>query len=153
MSEVKECHVDEAELKKVAERLNKKGKVIAGDKGKLANLLEKVEKKNKESWSAEATGPVKELLDNVMLLGSLVKNYVSGEYKVIPVSSIAVIAGVLLYFISPVDLIADVIPVVGWLDDIAVVGFAITQIASDLAKYREWKDKRDSAEALSEKMS
>ncbi len=30
-----------------------------------------------------------------------------------------------LYVLSPVDLIPDVIPIVGWLDDIGVLGFLV----------------------------
>ncbi len=33
--------------------------------------------------------------------------------------------GILLYVLSPIDLVPDVIPVVGWLDDIVLVPLAI----------------------------
>lgn len=41
-------------------------------------------------------------------------------------------AGVLVYLLSPVDLIPDVIPVVGVLDDIVVVPLAIRWLLSRL---------------------
>ena len=40
-----------------------------------------------------------------------------------------ILALVMLYIISPVDAIPDVIPVIGWLDDVAVLGLGIAAIA------------------------
>jgi uncharacterized membrane protein YkvA (DUF1232 family) len=38
----------------------------------------------------------------------------------------------LLYVISPIDLIPDVIPIVGWIDDLVVLLFGALPIARDL---------------------
>ena len=40
--------------------------------------------------------------------------------------------GILLYVLSPIDLIPDVIPVVGWLDDIVLVPLAIRYLLNRL---------------------
>jgi uncharacterized membrane protein YkvA (DUF1232 family) len=42
----------------------------------------------------------------------------------------AIAAGALIYFISPIDLIPDHIPVVGYLDDLAVLSLAVNSLAS-----------------------
>jgi len=39
-----------------------------------------------------------------------------------------IVAIVLLYIISPIDAIPDVIPVIGWLDDVAVLGLGIAAL-------------------------
>ena len=41
----------------------------------------------------------------------------------------------LIYLISPVDLIPDVIPVIGWLDDLGFVSFAIAYVAAAAARH------------------
>ncbi len=47
-----------------------------------------------------------------------------------------ILAG-LVYFISPIDAIPDAIPVVGYLDDAAVVAWILHQLADEVVKYRK----------------
>jgi uncharacterized membrane protein YkvA (DUF1232 family) len=42
----------------------------------------------------------------------------------------------LLYIISPIDLILDAIPLLGLVDDVLVVGYALRQAAAELERYR-----------------
>jgi len=44
----------------------------------------------------------------------------------------AIIYGALAYLISPVDAIPDVMPVVGFSDDIAVIGLALAKVAGGI---------------------
>ena len=43
----------------------------------------------------------------------------------------------LVYVISPVDAIPDVLPIVGWLDDIGVMGLAVAWMWKVVGRYRE----------------
>ena len=47
----------------------------------------------------------------------------TGKYKKVPVGTIAAIVGTLLYVLSPIDFIPDFMPVVGYLDDVAMLAF------------------------------
>ena len=49
-----------------------------------------------------------------------------------PMWAKSVIVGALGYFISPVDLIPDVIPVIGFVDDVAVLGAAALAVATHI---------------------
>ena len=79
-------------------------------------------------------------LTDVPLLVSLVKNYVTGKYREIPYNSIVAVIAALLYVASPVDILPDVIPAVGFADDAMAVGFCVKMIHDDLAKYKAWRD-------------
>lgn len=39
-----------------------------------------------------------------------------------------------LYVLSPIDLVADFIPVLGWVDDVIIVSFAVSWIVSRLPR-------------------
>lgn len=80
------------------------------------------------------------LLSDIPVLVSLVKSYVTGEYKEIPYNVIVAVVATLLYVISPIDIIPDVIPVVGFADDAMAVAFCIKMIHDDLEKYKTWRD-------------
>ena len=72
----------------------------------------------------------------------LLRDRITGAYKETPWMTIAALTGALIYVISPIDLILDFIPGVGFLDDALVIGLAIKLAQPDLEKYREWKASR-----------
>ena len=39
-----------------------------------------------------------------------------------------------LYLASPIDIIPDIVPLVGWLDDVGVLGWAWTAIGAAMAE-------------------
>lgn len=41
----------------------------------------------------------------------------------------ALIMGALAYLVSPIDVVPDCIPVVGWLDDVAAIGIVLSQVS------------------------
>ncbi len=84
-------------------------------------------------------GPLQKFINEVKLLMSLVKDYYNGSYREIPWWSISAVVAALIYVLSPVDLIPDFIPVIGFLDDAAVVAACLSLIRKDLDAYRLWK--------------
>ncbi len=85
---------------------------------------------------------LKKYWNDVCDIFSLLKDRATGDYTETPWKTIAALVGALLYVLSPLDLIPDFIPVVGYLDDAAVFGFAIDFAADDLTRYRAWKKHR-----------
>ena len=69
---------------------------------------------------------------------ALIKDAVKGDYRA-PWSTVAMLAGALAYVVCPIDVIPDVIPVVGYLDDIGVLGYALTCARDIIEDYKEWK--------------
>ena len=69
----------------------------------------------------------------------LLRDRVAGVYRETPWATIAALTGALIYVLSPIDLILDFIPGIGFLDDAIVIGLAIRLALPDLEKYRAWK--------------
>jgi len=82
---------------------------------------------------------LKSALKNVRVLYALFKDTVNGKYKLHP-TSVAMIGGGLLYFILPADLIPDFIPVIGYLDDLAVLTTIMNSLKNEINEYRIWKN-------------
>jgi len=72
------------------------------------------------------------------LLFSMLVDSFNGKYPV-PKKTVLVITFALLYLISPVDFSPDILPLIGLVDDVAVLAFAFSLIKDDLEKYRAWK--------------
>ena len=75
------------------------------------------------------------LVKQLQLLFELMQDWWGGRYKGVPWLSITMAAAAVLYFVNPLDIIPDVIPIVGYLDDAVVVGLAIAALKEDLKKY------------------
>lgn len=122
----------------IKNKFGEKAKEYSKDKKKTKKLLDEAIKKaiNKES--------LKEIWDNLQLLFGLVKDWLSGDYKDVPIGSIIAIIIGLLYFVSPIDFVPDFLPG-GLVDDALVLGLIIKQVKSDLDKYKEWLDKNESS--------
>jgi len=69
----------------------------------------------------------------------LVKSYFSGEYRAISTKSIIIGIATLLYVVSPIDLVPDFIPILGFADDISLMAWFIKAFQTELSKFREWE--------------
>jgi uncharacterized membrane protein YkvA (DUF1232 family) len=80
-----------------------------------------------------------EAWETLQSLFRLIKLSVAGEYTGVPTTTVVAAVAVLIYFLSPIDLIPDFIPVVGLLDDMALVAWFSTSIKHELDKFHEWE--------------
>jgi uncharacterized membrane protein YkvA (DUF1232 family) len=92
----------------------------------------------KEKFSAR--GPLKRFIVDARLLTALVKDWRAGKYRQALYGTIAAVAFALLYVFNPFDLVPDVLPFVGALDDATVIGACLMLVERDLNKYRTWKE-------------
>ncbi|MDR0841869.1 MAG: DUF1232 domain-containing protein [Acidobacteriota bacterium] len=96
---------------------------------------------NEAKIKGKSHGPLAEYVHDIGTLFSVIKDYASGNYREIPWTTVASIVATLLYVLSPVDTIPDVIPALGLTDDAAVLALCLGAIRSDLQKYKNWKCK------------
>jgi len=83
----------------------------------------------------------KQLIDVALTLVRLVRSYATGDYRDIQSGTIISGLAVLLYVLSPIDLIPDFIPVVGFLDDLSLISWFVGKFQSELVRFREWEQR------------
>lgn len=108
-------------------------KTVLEDEDKIEELLKNVVK------SLDNIPIVGKFFADVPTLCLLVKDYVEGDYRAIPLASVITIVVALIYFVSPIDIIPDIIPGIGKLDDAIVIGIAVAAVHNDIADYKDWK--------------
>ena len=83
----------------------------------------------------KSSDQLNQLFKKVTLFVKMLQSYISGEYKNIPLRTLVAITASLLYFINPFDLIPDMIPGIGLLDDLAVLMWVTGNIDKDIKDY------------------
>ncbi|QHV98843.1 YkvA family protein [Spirosoma endbachense] len=69
----------------------------------------------------------------------LLKAYASGDYRQLPWKTLIRMIAVLIYFVSPIDILPDFLPIVGLTDDIALMLWLFSGIKDDIEKFRQWE--------------
>ena len=124
------------ESNKVGEELIKQGspKMTEKDLEKVVVKSDEIEKKFR------ARGPLQRFVDDGKLLISAVQDYWSGKYRKWPWGTMAAVVFTLIYVFNPFDLVPDVLPIIGEVDDAAVTAACLFLVERDLLAYREWRD-------------
>jgi len=91
--------------------------------------------------------------NDLMVLFRLIRARMSGEYKVTPWRSIVSALAGIVYFVNPIDVIPDVIPFFGFMDDAAVLAFVIRMIMGDLERFLRWEAEADEPVAVASETS
>lgn len=94
------------------------------------NASESDVKRIDENINKMKIGKLAKIWDKVMLLYRFVKDSKA------PWGGKAIAIGALIYMISTIDAVPDIIPVAGLLDDVAIILAAIAKLLKDLEKYK-----------------
>jgi uncharacterized membrane protein YkvA (DUF1232 family) len=110
---------------------------IATNPDKLSNLIGSVSEKLSDM--DENKKRVSGFFDKVRTLLRMLRAYINGEYREIPWRSLLMIIGALIYFLMPLDLIPDFIPVTGFADDISIIFLVFNSINEDIMAFLEYE--------------
>lgn len=123
----------ESEARLLLESNFSKAEEIIKDPDALEQLLQRLEEKLKLLPLAGDS------LSNIPVLVSMVRSYACKDYPNIPLGTMVAIISALIYFLSPIDLIPDAIPGVGYVDDAAVIVACLGLVQSDVDEYKAWR--------------
>ncbi len=117
-------------------------KVTSRDIETVVQKSDEIEKRFR-NW-----GPLQRFLDDGRLLIDAMRDYWTGRYRRVPLGTVGAIAFTLLYVFDPLDIIPDVLPIIGQLDDAAVVAGCLFLVENDLRLYALWRQQQSAAPAL-----
>lgn len=117
-----------------------RARTIAGDPQKLQDLI--ITAKDK---IVKLRGENKEFDQFMLKLGTAVrmlKAYRAKEYTDIPWKSILTLTAGVVYFVMPLDLVPDFIPVLGLLDDASIMVWIFSSLRKDIEAFEQWEQNR-----------
>ena len=103
-----------------------------GLKFKLDKATEKISKKN----VMDSLGVY---VDELSTLIRMAKLWASRKYTGVNTQTILYTVVAVIYFVTPTDFVPDFIIGLGFVDDIAVISWALGQIKDDLDLFKQWE--------------
>jgi uncharacterized membrane protein YkvA (DUF1232 family) len=113
---------------------------ILGTRGRLVLLLTKLGLKLRSvSWKDVNAAAARE---KFLVLGRISRAYATGQYREVPWKTMVMIVASLAYFVMPIDLLPDLIPITGLTDDVAVLMAVFNAVSVDVDKFLLWEKNR-----------
>lgn len=104
---------------------------------KLKNLIAMVlDKLNNMDQNKLAVG---DFFRRVKVFIRMIRAYIKGEYREIPWKMVVMLVAGLVYFVMPLDILPDFIPVTGFLDDITVILWIFNNFRKEIDAFELWE--------------
>ena len=132
--------MEENNMNVVLESYTRKAQDLLSDDGKVEEILRTAETKLKE------VPEIGEKVAQLPLMLSMIRSYITKEYTQVSNKVVISMIGAFLYLITPRDLINDRIPVLGIVDDVAILGLALKLNEKELEEYSLWRENKDKKE-------
>ncbi|MCG8386905.1 MAG: DUF1232 domain-containing protein [Cytophagales bacterium] len=129
--------MDRVETNRFFKRAQAKAKEILKSSPRLKNLVDKANDKLSDlnMDTIKSSG----FIYRVKIFIRMVKAYAKGEYREIQWQNMVLIVAAILYFITPIDLIPDFIPITGLVDDFTVMVWVYNKIQQEVDKFILWE--------------
>jgi len=125
-------------MNQVVENIFEKAKKTVQNNERLKNLLDKSVRKLNEISNNKTERD--SFIGHLKTLVRMIQAHINGEYKAFSTKTILMFVFALVYFITPLDLIPDFIPVLGLTDDISIVYFIFRSFIEDIEAFNDWEN-------------
>ncbi len=112
-----------------------KAKSIAGEEGKVKILLQKAAIRLQ---TLKNHPRVKQAVQPIMIFKRMIYAHKSGAHK-LSMKTLSLLVLGILYFVTPLDIIPDFLPLIGYADDISVVIAIFNALKSEIEEFLEWE--------------
>lgn len=134
-------------VKEQIDKFSEKAKQIIDNPEKVSAVLEKAISLCDDLGQVRFIG---KYFRDISLICSMINDYILKRYTKVPTATVITLLAAVLYFISPIDIIPDFIPLIGHLDDMVVFAFVQDAAKIDLKKYEKWKKENETPDLISE---
>jgi uncharacterized membrane protein YkvA (DUF1232 family) len=119
----------------------RKAERYTADPQRLSGLAAKVQHKMDTNKIALKTvgESMRDTADDLSVMGRMARAYGKRNYRRIPWGALAMIAGALVYFITPTDAIPDFILGLGLVDDATIIALVAKSLATVIEEFRRWE--------------
>lgn len=132
-----EAGIDQKKVNSVIEGNKEEAEEIIKDEKKTKKIIDEALKLCDKLSKLPKIGVV---FSDVPVACMMVHDYVKGNYREVPVALIVSVVAALMYLVSPVDIIPDIFPLIGYADDAAVIYFVFCTLHNELEEYSIWKE-------------
>lgn len=80
--------------------------------------------------------------DDLRTMMRLLLRWVDRSYPHASWTPLVLIAGALIYFVTPIDVVPDALGAIGFLDDVTVITTVVERIRGELDRFRAWERNR-----------
>lgn len=108
---------------------------IIGEEGGLKKLQQQVKVKLEH---VSNNPKVKEALEPILVFKRMIQAHKRGDFKVSSKSLMLIVLG-LVYFVSPLDIIPDIMPVIGFADDLSVLIAVYNAVKHEVDEFVAWE--------------
>ena len=124
--------------------LNRARRLIASPQA----LLRAVEQATRKAAALRNPPRLKAVLDELRAMLDLLQASATGTYPGVSKTNLLLIAGAVVYFLMPTDLLPDFIFGAGYVDDAMVITWVITTAREELDRFKRWRAASDSPDNL-----
>ncbi len=133
--------LDKNKIQELLNESSSKVEAIMKDTAALENILQSAEKQ------LNNIPGIGEYAAKLPLMFSMIRSYIAKEYTEVSPKVVVSMVGALVYMLKGKDLIPDKIPVIGAVDDIAVLALALQLNTVELEAYSKWREEKDTPKA------
>ena len=125
------------EDRRVYHRIVDRAKEMVKDNDRLRGLLLGVAKKLAKI--GDGSNESKGFVMQIKLLIRMIQAHIGGSYRAFAPWTLVMFVFALIYFITPLDLIPDFVPALGFTDDITVALMIMKRFSQDISEYKAWE--------------
>lgn len=108
---------------------------MLGEDGKLQQLISQV----KDRLEAVANNPkVQSALEPILIFKRMIQAHRTGQFKVSKKTLGLIVLG-LVYFVTPIDIIPDFLPLIGFTDDLSVLVAIFSAVKHEVEDFLNWE--------------